>query len=174
MFLRGVLLSVVAVLVSGCVTERSGADYTSLSQKIGTPRAGQARIVVLREKGYAGIVDQGWDVKLDGAPMRGLKTGTFVYADRPAGPHQLSATMELFAGVTQCDVMAASGRTYFFLARPSEKAKTLNAMSAAGGIAGLVVGAAVTSNNSNQGPLDFFPLDDAAARDMMSDIRVAD
>ena len=174
MFLRGVLLSVVAVLVSGCVTERNGADYTSLSQKNGTPKAGQVRIVVLREKGYAGIVDQGWDVKLDGTPMRGLKTGTFIYADRPVGRHQLSATMELFTGVSQYDVTAESGRTYFFLARPSDRAKTLNAMSAARGIAGLVVGAAVTSNNNNQGPLDFFPLDEVAAKDMVNDLRLAE
>jgi hypothetical protein len=47
-------------------------------------------------------------------------------------------------------------------------------MSAAGGIAGLVVGAAVTSNNKNPGPLDFFPMDDASARDMMNDLRVSD
>ncbi len=174
MFLRGMLLTVVAVLLSGCVTERTGADYPSLSQKVGTPRPGQARIVVFREKGYGGIVDQGWEVKLDGSPMRQLKTGTFVYSDRPAGHHQLTANMELFSGTTQVDVAAESGRTYFFLARPSDKAKTLNAMSAAGGLAGLVVGAAVTSSNSNQGPLDFFPMDDAAARDMMNDLRLAD
>lgn len=174
MFLRGMLSLVVAAVLSGCVTERSGADYTALSQRVGAPKPGQARIVVLREKGYGGIVDQGWDVKLDGVPMRDLKTGTFVYADRPQGRHQLSANMELFSGVTQVDVQAESGRTYFFLARPSDKAKTLNAMSAAGGIAGLLVGAAATSNNSNQGPLDFFPLDDAGARDMMSDLRLAE
>jgi hypothetical protein len=87
MFLRGVALSVAAVLLSGCVTERSGADYASMLQKVGPPAAGQARIVVLREQGYGGIVDQGWDVRLDGGPMADLKTGTYVYADRPAGRH---------------------------------------------------------------------------------------
>jgi len=45
-------------------------------------------------------------------------------------------------------------------------------MSAAGGIAGLVVGAAVTSNNENQGPLDFFPLPDPDARIAMADLRL--
>jgi hypothetical protein len=174
MFLRGMVLAAVAVLISGCVTERSGADYPSLSQRIGTPRPGQARIVVFREKGYAGIADEGWDVKLDGTPLRPLKTGTFIYTERPAGHHDLSASMQLFSGDTHVDVAAETGRTYFFLARPSDKAKTLYAMSAAGGIAGLVVGAAVTSNNKNPGPLDFFPMDDASARDMMNDLRVSD
>jgi hypothetical protein len=107
-------------------------------------------------------------------PLRPLKTGTFIYAERPAGHHDLSASMQLFSGDTHVDVAAESGRTYFFLTRPSDKAKTLYAMSAAGGIAGLVVGAAVTSNNKNPGPLDFFPMDDASARDMMNDLRVSD
>jgi hypothetical protein len=172
MFWRVVALSLVAVVLAGCVTERSGLDYVSMSQKIGPPRAGQARIVVFREKGYAGIGDQGWDVKLDEGPLPDLKTGTYVYLDRPAGHHQLSATMNLFVGVTRVDISAESGRTYFFLARPSQKLKTLNAMSAAGGLAGLVVGAVVTSNNDNPGPLDFFPMDDAAARAAMTDLRL--
>jgi len=168
------LLSLVATILSGCVTERTGADYSAMSQKIGSPKAGQSRIVVIREKGYAGIADGGWDVRLDGTPMRSLKTGTFVYADRPAGRHELTATMEMFTGTSQYGIMAESGRTYFILAKPSDKATKLNAMSASAGIAGLVVAAAITSNNSNQGPLDFFPLDDAAARDAISDIRIAD
>ena len=129
--------------------------------------------MILREKGYAGIADQGWDVKLDGGPLTDLKTGTYVYADRPAGRHQLSASMYLFPGVTQHDLTAESGRTYFFLARPSDRAKTLNGMSVAGGVAGLLIGAAVTSNNSNPGPLDFFQLDDAMARSAMAELRLA-
>lgn len=166
-------LVAVAAIVSGCASERSGTDFVALSQKMGPPRAGHARIVVLREKGYSGVIDQGWDVKLDGGPLVDLKTGTYVYADRPAGQHQLSASMDLFPGVSQRDFAAASGRTYFFLARLSDKAKTLNAMSAAGGVAGLLVGAAVTSNNANGGPLDFFPMEEAEARNMINDLRLA-
>ena len=161
-------------MLSGCVTERSGADFVSMSQKVGPPKAGQARIVVFREKGYGGIGDQGWDVKLDGEPMSDLKTGTFAYADRPAGRHQLTSTMAMFPGETQHDVGAAPGRTYFFLARLSERAKTLNAMSAAGGLTGLVVASAVTSGDSNPGPLEFFPLEEGAARAAISDLRLAE
>jgi hypothetical protein len=173
MLLRALVLSVVLAVMAGCATERSGADFGSFVQKVGPPKAGQARIVILREKGYAGIADQGWDVKLDGGPMTDLKTGTYVYVDRPVGRHQISASMNLFPGVTQYDLAAESGRTYFFLARPSDRAKTLNGMSAAGGVAGLLIGAAVTSSNSNPGPLDFFPLDDAAARTAMAELRLA-
>lgn len=173
MFWRSVALSIAAVLLSGCVTERGGVDYAAMVQKVGPPPAGQARIVVLREKGYAGIVDQGWDVRLDGGPLTDLKTGTYVYADRPAGSHQLSATASMFPGVSQYDVAASSGRTYFFLARPSARAKTLHGMSVAGGVAGLLVGSAITSNDANPGPLDFLPLDDQAARTMIAELKLA-
>jgi hypothetical protein len=46
-------------------------------------------------------------------------------------------------------------------------------MSAAGGIAGLLVASAITSNNSNPGPLDFLPLDDSAAKSMIAELRLA-
>lgn len=172
MLWRGVFILLVAVLLSGCETERSGLDYSAMMQKIGPPRAGQSRIVVLREKGYAGLTDPGWDVKLDGGPMADLKTGTYVYVDRPPGQHQISATAALFPGVSQRDISTQSGRTYFFLARPSERAKVLNGMSAAGGVAGLLVGAAVTSGNNNPGPLDFFPLEEDAARATIAVLRL--
>jgi hypothetical protein len=171
---RGVALLVVAALLCGCETERNGLDYSAMTQKVGPPRAGQARIVVLREKAYAGITDPGWDVKLDGGPMSNLKTGTYVYADRPAGQHQLSASASLFPGVSQYAISTRSGRTYFFLARPSERAKVLAGMSAGGGVAGLLIGAAVTSGNSNPGPLDFFPLEEAAARTTIAELRLAE
>jgi hypothetical protein len=46
-------------------------------------------------------------------------------------------------------------------------------MSAAGGVAGLLVGSAITSNDSNPGPLDFLPLDDQAARTMIAELKLA-
>lgn len=166
-------LVAVAAIVSGCASERTGADFLAMSQKMGPPRAGHSRIVVLREKGYGGITDTGWDVKLDGGPMADLKTGTYVYADRPAGRHELSASADLFPGISKREFAAAPGKTYFFLTRPSDRAKALHAMSAAGGVAGLVIGAAVTSNNDNPGPLDFFPMEEAEARTMINDLRLA-
>jgi hypothetical protein len=170
---RGAALLFAALVLSGCVTERSGLDYASMTQKIGPPAQGQARIVILREQGYAGIADQGWDIRLDGGPMTDLKTGTYAYADRPAGRHQLSATASMFPGVSQHDLTAASGRTYFFLTRPSARAKTLQGMSMAGGVAGLLVASAITSNDANPGPLDFLPLDDQAARSMIAELKLA-
>lgn len=172
MFLRGIVLLIAAVLLCGCETERNGLDYSAMMQKVGPPSAGRSRIVVLREKGYAGIADSGWDVKLDGGPMADLKTGTYVYLDRAAGQHKLSATATMFPGVSEREFSTQSGRTYFFLARPSDRSKVLNGMAIGGGVAGLLVGAALTSNNSNPGPLDFFPLEDDAARTTIAELRL--
>ena len=140
MLWRIVVLSIVAVTIAGCVTTRAGVDFASLSQKSGPTKPGQARIVVFREQAYGGLFDQGWDVKLDGQPMGDMKTGTYVYADRPAGRHQLSSEMVGFPGVTQRDITVTAGRTHFFVAKSSERAKTFHVTSAAGGLTGLVVG----------------------------------
>jgi hypothetical protein len=94
---------------------------------------------VLREKGFSGIGDPGWDVKLDGGSLSDLKSGTYVYADRPASVREVSATATLFPGESKREFTTISGHTYlsghtyFFLAWPSDRAKTLSAMSAAGG-----------------------------------------
>jgi hypothetical protein len=164
---------VVAALLCGCETDRQGLDYSEMLRKVGPPGSGKSRIVVLREKGYAGIADPGWDVRLDGGPMADLKTGTYVYLDRPPGQHQISATAAMFPGTSQVDISTQSGRTYFFLARPSERSKVLNGMSAAGGVAGLLVGAALTSSNSNPGPLDFFPLQEDSAQTTIAELKLA-
>jgi hypothetical protein len=145
-----------------------------MSQKVGAPKPGQARIVVFREQAFGGLIDQGWDVKLDGQPMGDLKTGTYVYADYPAGRHQLSSEMAFFPGVTQRDITVGAGRTHFFLAKLSDRARALNAASAAGGLTGLVVGTAITSGDSNPGPLDFIPLEEGAARQAVAELRLAE
>ena len=39
-------------------------------------------------------------------------------------------------------------------------------------LAGLLVGAALTSDNGNPGPLDFFPLEEDAARTTIAELRL--
>src|SRR5881275_3283037 len=86
MLLRGLVLLKAAVWLCGCETARSGLDYSETVRKLGPPKAGQARIVVFREKGFGGIGDPDWEFSLDGTPIKGLKTGTYVYVDRPGRP----------------------------------------------------------------------------------------
>lgn len=173
MLWRMAVLSIVAVMISGCATARNGADFASTSQKLGPTKPGQARIVVFREQAF-GLIDPGLDVKLDGQPMGDLKAGTYAYADRPAGRHQLSSESAAFPGVTRQDITITAGRTHFFVAKPSDRARTLTMTSAAGGLVGLAVGTAMTSGDSNPGPIDFIPLEEGAARQAISELRLAE
>jgi hypothetical protein len=168
------VLLISAVLLCGCETQRDGLNYSAATQKVGPPKAGHARIVVLREKGYGGIVDGAWDIQLDGTPLIGLKTGTFTFADRPTGSHQLTATEAAFPGVTRHDITAQSGQTYFFVARTSKRKNAMIAAAGAtgGGILGLALGTAFTSGYDNPGPIDFFPLDEGAARTTIAELKL--
>jgi hypothetical protein len=171
---RSVVWLVIAVLLSACASERTGFDYAAITQKIGPPRPGQSRIVVLQEK-RRGLGDYCvCDLKLDGGPMGKLKIGTYVYADRPAGRHQLLASEVLFPGDTKRDITTESGRTYFFLARPSERHNSVTGMSMVAGLAGALVASAATSGSDNPGPVDFVPLDEAAARATIAELQLTE
>jgi hypothetical protein len=172
MFLRDVVLGVVAILLLGCAGV-TGPDYAGLVQKVGPPRPGQSRIVVLQEIS-SGFADSACNVVVDGSPVGTLKLGSYVYVDRPAGHHQLLATQTLFPGDSKRDITTQPGRTYFFLVRTSERAKALTGAAIVGGLAGVVVVSAVTSGSENLGPVDIFPLDETTARRTIADLRLAE
>jgi hypothetical protein len=163
----------VAVFLSGCASERAGFEYAGVMQKVGPPRPGQSRIVVLQEKGN-GLTGTACDVKLDGGPVGTLKTGTYLYADRPAGRHQLSATETMFPGESKHDITTGAGRTYFFLARTSERHKTITGATIMGGLAGMAAASVITSGNESSGPIDFVPLDEANARTVLAELQLAE
>jgi hypothetical protein len=95
-----VALCVAAGLLSGCATERTGFDYAAVMQRTGAPRPGQWRIVVLSEKA-SGYDAAGAEVKIDGGSASLLKPGTYIYADRPAGRHEIVAAQKLFPDETR-------------------------------------------------------------------------
>ena len=70
---------VVATAIAGCAPMRTGAKLDAIPPL----KPGLSRIFVLRDRAYGGIFDTGWQAYLDEAPMGDLKTGTFVYLDRP-------------------------------------------------------------------------------------------
>jgi Protein of unknown function (DUF2846) len=175
MFWRGVVLAIAAVLLAGCASQRTGADYVGLVQKVGPPGPGQSRIVVLHEKSSGlGLAYCICDMKLDGGPMGRLKPGTYVYADRPAGHHQLLASETMFPGESKRDIRTESGRTYFFLVRASDRHNAVTGMAMVGGLAGALVASAATSGSNSPGPVDFFPLDEAAARTAIAELQLAE
>ena len=156
-------------LIAGCVTAREGPTLTSIAHL----KAGQARIVVFRPPGNGGLIDPGWAVQLDGAPLGSIKTGTFAYADRPAGHHRLSFIGSDFPRPSLHDFNAAPGRSYVFRIELNEKGRMILAGSAGAGLAGLVVTAAIGAATDDRGTYDFIPIDEVSGREMLAELRLA-
>ena len=173
MFRRGIALLATAMLLSDCMTHGAGSEYAAVVQKVGPPKAGQSRIVVLQEKRQGLSMSHcACDMKLDGQPMGKVMYGSYAYADRPAGRHRLVASELLFPGETTREFSTDSGRTYYFLIRSSERHDAVTAGGVVGGVAGIVATSIVTSGSQNTGPADLFPLDEAAARTTLADLQL--
>lgn len=173
MFARGMVLLAAAMLLSGCMTQGAGSEYAAVVQKIGPPRPGHSRVVVLQEKRRGLSMEHcACEMKLDGQPMGKVIYGSYAYADRPAGRHQLVASELMFPGETAREFTTESGRTYYFLIRSSERHNAVNASAIMGGIVGVVAASVVTSGSQNTGPADLFPIDEAAARTTLADLQL--
>jgi hypothetical protein len=166
------LLWVAAAILAGCAPTRDGAQFTSVLQTVGPPKPGLARIVVLRPRGFGGLFDSGWSVTLDRQPIAELKTGTFIYIDAPAGRHEMGANMA-FPGQTRYEFATSAGRTYFFTAVVSQRARALQSAQAAGGLIAWGLATAITSDDKNPGPLDYVPVDEVVARQTITELRLA-
>ena len=171
---RGATLALMTVVLTGCASQMSGVYYAGAMQKLGPPKAGQARIVVFQENPSGVSFEKtACDVKLDGALIGKLPPGTYVYADRPAGQHQIVVTESLFPGETTRDVTLQAGRTYFFASKASSRRNTVTGLGMAGGLAGVVIASAVTSGSDNPGPVDLSPIDEASARLAIAELQLA-
>jgi len=173
---RLLLLVLVAAVMTGCAAPaRTGPTLDAVTRTVGTPKPGQARVIVLRDKAFAGIIDAGWQVHLDGVPMGDLKTGTFVYRDRPAGHHQLTfARAGDLARVSRHDFDVAPGRTYVFRIELNEKGKLVAGGSSQGGVLPLLVTSAIAHAADERGLYDFIPLDEPAAQQALAELRLAE
>jgi hypothetical protein len=175
MFERRAGLCVAALLLSGCVTDKVGTDHAATPRRIGPPPAGQSRVVLLAAQ-KKGLLFQGTvcDVTLDGATVGALKIGTYIHTDAPAGHHQLGAKQTLFPVETKTDITTQTGRVYFFLVQSSQRSKALSAGAMVGGVAGALVASGASSGSDNPGPVDFVPLDEAAARNAIEELQLTD
>lgn len=172
MLRRGGVLLLAAMLLSGCMTDRAGTEYAAVAQKVGPPRSGQSRVVVLQEKRQGlSMAICACDMKIDGEAMGKVTVGTYAFADRPAGRHQLVASELLFPGETKRDFNTESGRTYYFLIKSSERHDAVSGGALLGGIVGAVAASAVTAGGQNAGPAELLPLDEAAARTRLADLQ---
>ena len=113
------------------------------------------------------------EMKLDGSPIGKVIVGTFIYADRPAGRHQLVASELLFPGETKREFSTEPGRTYFFLLKSSERHDAVTGVTMVGGLAGALVASAATSNSENPGPAELYVVDEATARTTLAELQMA-
>ncbi|MDU6728065.1 MAG: hypothetical protein E6471_15355, partial [Bradyrhizobium sp.] len=58
--------------------------------------------------------------------------------------------------------------------QPSQRSKAISAGAMVGGVAGALVTSAASSGSDNPGPVDFVPLDEAAARAMIEEFQLVD
>jgi hypothetical protein len=173
--LRRVLVLAGAALLSGCVSDGVGSNYAAVTQKVGPPKAGQSRIVVFQEKRQGlSMALCACQVALDGNAIGKVGPGTYVYADRPAGRHQLVTTESLFPGESKRDFTTVSGRTYYLLIRTSERHDTMTGGALVAGVAGVLVTAVATSDKDDQGPAQLIPLDEATARTALAELELAE
>jgi len=137
MFGRCAALLAGVLMVSGCVSNGIGTDYAAISQKVGSPRPGHSRVVVLQEKRKGlSMALCACEMKLDGEPIGKVTVGTYVFVDRSAGLHQLVASELMFPGDTTHNFATEPGRTYFFLLRSSERHDSVTGGSMVGGLVG--------------------------------------
>ena len=172
---RGIALLSVALALSGCMTAKEGTDYAAVSQKVGPPKPGQSRVVVMQKKRDGlSMALCACELRVDGRPMGKVSVGTYAYADLPAGSHQLVASELLFPGETKRDFSTVPGRTYFFLVKSSPRRDAVTGMSMVVGLAGAAVAAVATSGGDNLGPGEFIPLDEPTARTVLAELQLAE
>lgn len=165
-----VALVAAAMMLATCAAQQTGPTPASFTQAAGPPKAGNARVVVMRrEKGFVGFGDRGVPVKLDEQPLGELMTSTFVSLDVPPGPHQLSSELWDLPGAARHNFNAAAGRTYYFVARVDESVNKIYMASAFGGLIGRAI--ATSATNQDHGGITLTALDEAAARQAMAELR---
>jgi hypothetical protein len=127
------LVLTVAAAVAGCAPARTGATLDAIAPL----KPGLARVFVLRDRAFGDIFDTGWQAYLDETPMGNLKTGTFVYVDRPA-PALFARPGDLFPA-SQQEISVLPGRTYYFRLDMNEKGKWISSSGAFAGLTGMLV-----------------------------------
>jgi len=164
------LALIMVAAVAGCAPMRSGATLDAIAPL----KPGLARVFVLRDRAFGGIFDTGWQAYLDETPMGDLKTGTFVYVDRPAGPHRLYfARPGDLSRASQQEISLLPGRTYYFRLHMNDKGQYISNTGAAAGPAGALLSSAISAAADERGLFDFTPLDEAAAQAAMAELRLA-
>lgn len=175
MLRRAALLLAVGVMLVGCVSNQVGTDFASVSKKVGPPRAGHSRVVLLQDKRNGlSMAICACEVKLDGVPLGKVVAGKYAYADRPAGRHQLLVTELMFPGDTKREIVMEAGRTHFYLIKSSPRHDATTGGAVLGGLVGLAAVSIATAGEANPGPAELVPLDEATAQTKLAELQAVE
>jgi hypothetical protein len=162
-------------MLAGCVSDQVGTDFASVSRKVGPPRPGQSRVVLLQDKREGlSMAICACEVKLDGAPLGKIVAGKYAYADRPAGRHEVLISELMFPGETKREIVMEAGRTHFYQIKSSPRHDASMGGAVLGGLVGLAAVSIATAGEANPGPGELVPLDEATARTKLAELQAVD
>ena len=129
-----------ATFLSGCATGISHGPIATLNQN-------QTRLVIYRTSSIIAALETA-DVKVNGVPTCGLRSGTGFIQDVAPGQVTVSVDMWSDIGTSRLSWMAKPGATYYVMASP-------NLLKTGVGAAFGVIGDGIyTATADNSGPLD--------------------
>jgi len=123
------------------------------------------------EKGFPQVFDRVVPVKLDDQPMGELLTSAFVYLDVPAGRHEVSSDFWDIPGVTRHRIDAASGRTYYIVAKVNKNFQDVVLASNFVGIAGYALATSAAGFGKDRGAIDLIQLSDAEGARLLVELQ---
>ena len=100
-----------ATFLAGCATGISHDPIATLNPN-------QTRLVIYRTSSVIGALETA-DVKVNGTPTCGLRSGTGFIQDVAPGPVTVSVDMWSDIGTSRLSWMAKSGATYYVMASPN-------------------------------------------------------
>lgn len=153
-----------APALTGCLTTGSN-NFSAVMQKTGAPAAGLSRVVLYPTRDTDATTFQ-----LDGVHVGGLKPGTFVYRDVPAGAHELVAEPPSIGTPERYAFSTAAGRTVYLKVDATDFAKWRHDCAAreSAGLRGACVArpGAITGTTT----FKFIAVNDAAAARELADM----
>jgi len=161
----------IAMMMAGCAST-GGPSVVAAAAMGGPPKAGTARIIVMRPfKGFFGLGDRAFPVKVDQEPPIDLYTGSFVAFDHPPGRHQVSAELWDLPSGPRLELEAMAGRTYFLMAKLNDDVARVYGMSAAGGLLGKAIAIEAAPTLKTRGAIEVTLMDEASGRQLMASLK---
>lgn len=102
-----------AFLISVCSAIGGCATTTALEPQNLARDANSARLYFVRPSAFVGVVLSP-DIKINGKPIGNVASGSYIYAERPAGKYQIVLDHQIEPGSFSYDVTLKPGEDHYF------------------------------------------------------------